>query len=179
MKAKMFELIRSYGVQLAESRYGQERHADMDFAERGIASAATNNLTTTKPKKLVIRRKSDNKIIGEPHANALDAVRARAKLGDESTHSIVREDSDEALDFVSVSPREQQQAMLVIEGKYLSLGNFSELMVERIREPQGHKETPDPITQDSEEGNGRKKPQMGKRVDLRSIVDAILNRSKE
>lgn len=179
MKTKMFKLIREYGALIAESRYGQERHADMDFAERGIASAATNNLTATKPKKLVIRRKSDNKIIGEPHANALDAVRARAKLGDESTHSIVREDSDLELEFESVSPVDQQRALLEIEGKYLSLSNFSELMIERIREPQGHKETPDPITDDSETGNGRKKSQMGKRTDLRTIVDAILNQSKE
>lgn len=44
---------------------------------------------------------------------------------------------------------------------------------ERILEPEGHKETPDPITDDSEKGKGQKKKQMGNRVPL-EIISKIL-----
>jgi hypothetical protein len=44
---------------------------------------------------------------------------------------------------------------------------------ERILEPQGHKESPDPITKDSESHNGHKKKMMGNKTPL-EIISKIL-----
>jgi hypothetical protein len=46
---------------------------------------------------------------------------------------------------------------------------------ERITEPQGHKETADKITDDSKEGTGRVKKQMGNRTPL-EIIAKILSK---
>jgi hypothetical protein len=47
---------------------------------------------------------------------------------------------------------------------------------ERIDMPQGHKESPDPITDDSETGKGKIKKQMGNRTPL-EIIAKILSKS--
>lgn len=69
-----------------EMGYGQARRADYDFAD---SVPAQKQVT----KKFLLKTKAGKLV--STHSNALDAVRAREKIGDFNTHSIVKEEVEE------------------------------------------------------------------------------------
>ena len=70
-----------------------------------------------------------------------------------------------------------QREHLEQTGEFLSLSEIN--LDERIEMPQGHKYSADPITKASENGQGRKKPQMGSKANTAAVVAAILKKTKE
>ena len=66
--------------------YGELRHADFNFAN-------SEPVATKVQKKFYVKTKA-GKIVST-HSNALDAVKARAKIGDHTTHSIIKEEVEE------------------------------------------------------------------------------------
>lgn len=70
-----------------------------------------------------------------------------------------------------------QREHLEQTGEFLSLDEIA--LDERIEMPQGHKYSADPISKASENGQGRKKPQMGSKTNTAAVVAAILKKTKE
>jgi len=78
--------------------YGELRHADFNFAN-------SEPVVTKVQKKFYVKTKA-GKIVST-HSNALDAVKARAKIGDHTTHSIVKEEVEE-LDEAHVTKLDEE-----------------------------------------------------------------------
>lgn len=55
----------------------------------------------------------------------------------------------------------------------MKVRSVSEELNERIKEPQGHKKSGDPISKDTDEGSGPKKKMMGNRTPLEIIAKIL------
>jgi hypothetical protein len=88
--------------QLDEMGYGTARHADFDFADSGSAQKVTS-------KKFHLKTKAGRLV--STHSNALDAVRARDKIGDHNTHSIVKEMVEEVEDQLDENVKDDSAQM--------------------------------------------------------------------
>lgn len=79
-------------------------------------------------------------------------------------------------DYVHHDPKEVHefaQEEIASRKRVVDANKAMKKVDERILEPQGHKESPDKITDDSEEGKGKTKKMMGNRTPL-EIISKIL-----
>jgi hypothetical protein len=113
-------------IELTEEEINEASAAAMGYAaEREFVSQHSNAPIVAKKSKYHVKNKTTGKIMST-HANAPDAVRARAKMGGADTHSIIKEE-------FTLTEEVRELIDAISAGKTLDIdASFNEIMSNKL-----------------------------------------------